>query len=179
MYLNTSQKLLGNIFCEHGNWVLMPKAVFPWDTWIVAASNLPEKYTCSLFSSLLQQLWWSIWVFWEKQASCHFLARSTFSSSQGHYRYGSQHSQNTLPWHLFSWNGTRCPKCVFTNLWNCREICLLVGLFVFKPENLAWCQKQYFQHMKARKLKSHTCQINTLVRFFLNYNNSLSDIWLF
>ena len=30
-------------------------------------------------------------------------------------------SYNTLPWPLFSWNGTLCPASIFTHLWNCRE----------------------------------------------------------
>ena len=47
---------------EDGNQALMIKAVFStWGSWIITASDLPEKHTRSLFS-LLQQLWSSFCI---------------------------------------------------------------------------------------------------------------------
>ena len=34
---------------------------------------------------------------------------------------GKQDSQNTLPWHLFSWNDSMRHRNVFIRLWNCRK----------------------------------------------------------
>ena len=45
------------------------------ESWIVAALNLPEKYSGSFFS-LLQQFWSIIWVVRNKQAACHLLLES-------------------------------------------------------------------------------------------------------
>ena len=60
-----------------------------------------------------------------RQIGCLILlagnSNSTVSLSQGNNRYGSQPSQNTLLWPLFSWNGTVCSRCIFTKLWGCRE----------------------------------------------------------
>ena len=48
---------------------------------------------------------------------------SIVSPNENNNRYGNQLSENNLPWHLFSWNGTVCPRCVFTQLWSCQETC--------------------------------------------------------
>ena len=110
--------------------------------WWICQKNTLVHYSLHYSNSFGQ-----VWVFWKKQATCCFVLRGSHLTVQIHLKdnnkYGSQHSQNTLPWHLFSWNSTICPRCVFTKLWNCREVCLFVCLFVFKPENLAWYQKQY------------------------------------
>ena len=108
-------------FFEPGIWGMISKAVFSTcESRIVAASHLQEKYAGWFFSSLQQQFWSSIWVLLKKQASCHFLLRShlrvPFQLIRVNNRYGSQHSQNTLPWPLFSWNLTVHPRSVFTQL---------------------------------------------------------------
>ena len=73
----TALKLQENIFfwtCELGpNGKI---SIFPCETWIVVVSNLPEKHTDSFFSSLQQQHWSSIWVFWKKQAACVYFLGS-------------------------------------------------------------------------------------------------------
>ena len=72
-------------------------------------------------------------------------SNSTVFPTQGNNRYGSKHSQNILPWYLFSWNGTVCPKSVFTQLWDCRDMCF-VNLTIG-----AWWQNQYFAPVKNWK----------------------------
>lgn len=60
-----------------------------------------------------------------RQIGCLLLlaenSNSTVSLIQGNNRYASQPSQSTLPWSVFSWNGTVCSRCIFTQLWACRE----------------------------------------------------------
>ena len=60
-----------------------------------------------------------------RQIGCLLLlagnSNSIVSLIQGNNRYGSQPSHSTLPWPLFSWNGTMCHRCVFTQLWDCRK----------------------------------------------------------
>lgn len=55
--------------------------------------------------------------------SCIKSSDRIFSPNQGTKRYGSQNSQNTLRWFLFSWNCTVCSRCIFTQLWNSCEKC--------------------------------------------------------
>ena len=60
----------------------------------------------------------------QKQSACCFrleISLTTDSPNQRNNWYGNPHSQNTLPWPLFSWNGIVCPRCVFTQFWNFRE----------------------------------------------------------
>ena len=62
----------------------------------------------------------------QKQSACCFrleISLTTDSPNQRNNWYGNPHSQNTLPWPLFSWNGIVCPRCVFTQFWNFRETC--------------------------------------------------------
>lgn len=64
-------------FCEPGIWGLIGKEVPFWSkSWIVAASNLPEKHTCSIFFSLQQELWLWFWIFWNEMDASDFLLRS-------------------------------------------------------------------------------------------------------
>ena len=119
-------------------------------SWIVAASNLPKKHTGSFFFSLKQHILSNIWVFIKKQAVAILAGKSsdiTVSTSQGNSRYGSQHTQNTLTWHLFSCNGTVCPSCFFTQLWNRKETCFcehgnwgLMAKAVFSPHE-SWIDR--------------------------------------
>ena len=112
-------------------------------SWIVAASNLPKNHTGSFFFSLKQHILSNIWVFIKKQAVAILAGKSsdiTVSTNQGNSRYGRQHTQNTLTWHLFSCNGTVCPSCFFTQLWNRKETCFcehgnwgLMAKAVFSP----------------------------------------------
>ena len=60
------------------------------------------------------------WVFWIKQAACHSLLGSSHSRvwpNQGNNRCDSQHSQNTLSIHLYSWKCVVCPRCVIYTAW--------------------------------------------------------------
>ena len=57
----------------------------PCESWTFAASNLPEKHTGSLFSSLQQQILSNIRIFWKKQmgvTSCWDSSNSTVSPNQ-------------------------------------------------------------------------------------------------
>ena len=52
----------------------------------------------------------------QKQSACCFrleISLTTDSPNQRNNWYGNPHSQNTLPWPLFSWNGIVCPRNVF------------------------------------------------------------------
>ena len=40
-------------------------------------------------------------------------SESTFSPNQCNNRYGSQHLQKTLPWPIFSWNGSVSYMCLY------------------------------------------------------------------
>lgn len=72
----TALKLQGYIiFFEPGNWGLMAQAIlFPGANWIFAASDMPEEYSGSLFSTVQQELWSSIMFL--KETDCHFLLGS-------------------------------------------------------------------------------------------------------
>ena len=68
---------------------------------------------------------------------------SRVSLNQDSNRYGSQHSQNTLPRPLFWWNTILYHRSVFTQLWNCREICFL------QPGNWGPKAKEVLSHCKT------------------------------
>ena len=117
------------------------KLYSPSESWIVAALNLPKDHTGSFFSSLQQQLWSSFWVFWKKLApatSCWKVIRWYRLTYQGNQMGSSQHSQNSFPWPLFAWNGTLCPRSIFTELWNCRES------WFYEPRNWGLLWKEVF-----------------------------------
>ena len=104
-----------------------------------------KKHTGSLACALWQQLWSIIWVTQKKHAACHFLLGS-HHPVQFHW-IRSQHSQNTLPWPLFSRNGMVCPMSLFTQLWNIRETCF------YEPGNWELRVKAIFSPMKAGELQ--------------------------
>ena len=90
------------------------------------------------------------------------LSESTVSPNQGNNRYGSQHSQDSLPWYLFSWNSTLCPSVYLLSSETVRN-----HVFV----NLgfgAWWNRQYFPPVKSGWLQAQTCQENTLFHFSLH-----------
>ena len=88
------------------------------------------------------------------------LSESTVSPNQGNNRYGSQHSQSTLPWHLLSWNSTLCPSVHLLSSETPRN-----HVFVSLGFGAGW-NKQYFCPVKAGWLQTQTCQENTLFHFF-------------
>jgi len=106
------------MFLWHGSWVLMSKTFFL--VWNLDSCSLKPARKSLWFICLSnkQQVWSSIWVFWKKHAACHSLAckpsDSMLSLNQGSNRYGT-HTHRTLPWLLFSWNGTLCPRCLVTS----------------------------------------------------------------
>ena len=159
-------------------WQLGPvgRTIFP--LWILdsAASDLPKIHTHLFSSSLKQHLWSSFWIFWKQQDACRFfwevICDSTVSPNQGNNRYGSQRSQNTLPWHLFSWNSTLYPSVYLLSSETVRN-----HVFV----NLgfgAWCNRQYFPPVKAGWLQAQTCQENR-VSFFSSLKHQLWSIFEF
>ena len=113
-------------FCEHGKWAEMAKTVY-------APRRPPGKMdSCSLqparktpwhFFSLHDNNFGQIFEL--SETCCLLLLVGSHLTVQfhliGYKNYGSQHSQNHLPWPLFSWNGTVCPRCIYTQHWNCRE----------------------------------------------------------
>ena len=125
MCLYTALKHQGNTILWTGNWGLMTEALFSsCESCIVAALNLPEKILRFIFLFIT-----TILVYYlsglKETGSLPFVvgksSDSTVSNNQGNNRYGSQHSQNTLPWYIFPWNGIVFPKSVFTQFGNCRE----------------------------------------------------------
>ena len=133
-------------FCKPGNWALMLKPVFfTLGSWKYATSSC-QKNPLVHFSFHCKQLWLSFLFFWKKQAVCHFLLESpmtTISLNQCHSRYGSQHSNNTFLWPIFSWKGTVCPRNVFTQFWNCRET------WFCEPGNWGLMAKEVFSHCES------------------------------
>ena len=160
-----SSKAVGK--CVFVNWVLGPDVknrIFP----------LGKPDRCNLKPA--RKAHWFIYLFltttlvtylnFVKETGCLPLlawksSDSTVLPTQGNNRYGSKHSQNILSWYLFSWNGTVCPRSVFTQLRDCRDtwfVNLTIG---------AWWQKQYFSPVKTGKIQPQTCQKNTLIHFSL------------
>ena len=137
-------------FCKPGNWALMLKPVFfTLGSWKYATSSC-QKNPLVHFSFHCKQLWLSFLFFWKKQAVCHFLLGSpmtTISLNQCHSRYGSQHSNNTFLWPIFSWKGTVCPRNVFTQFWNCRET------WFCEPGNWGLMAKTYLLLVNAGELQ--------------------------
>ena len=125
--LHNSEAARKHAFVKTGNWALMAKHVFStFISWIIPASNLPEKRTGSFFSSWQQQFWLSFWVFQKKHAACHFLLGGCLTVQNYLIRVTTDKAVNThrtLPWQPFSWNGPMCHRYVFTLLWNSQESC--------------------------------------------------------
>lgn len=94
--------------------------IFSCERWIFAASHCQKNTLVSFFITTTNLS--NILVFCQKQAASHFLLGGSITV-QFHLIIGSQHSQNTFSWTLFSCNDAVCPRIVFTQLWNCREIC--------------------------------------------------------
>ena len=67
----------GMCYLEGGNKGIMEKSVYSsCESWIVAASNQPQKHTGWYFCLLWQQLLSLIWVFWNEHIAGHFLLGS-------------------------------------------------------------------------------------------------------
>ena len=93
------------------------------ESWIVAALNLPEKYSGSFFS-LLQQFWSIIWVVWNKQAACHLLLESHLIVQFHLIRVTTGMAVNTLRTlflDIFSHGMVQYFLGVSTQFGNCRE----------------------------------------------------------
>ena len=93
------------------------------ESWIVAALNLPEKYSGSFFS-LLQQFWSIIWVVWNKQAACHLLLESHLVVQFHLIRVTTGMAVNTLRTlflDIFSHGMVQYFLGVSTQFGNCRE----------------------------------------------------------
>ena len=143
------------MFCEPGNWGLMANAVFsPCESRIVAAQlfrKLSRKIHTALFFFIRIANLFRFLRFL-KDIVCLTLFIEIFfyctgSLHQYNNSYGSQHSQNTLPWPLFSRNGMVCPMSLFTQLWNIRETCF------YEPGNWELRVKAIFSPMKAGELQ--------------------------
>ena len=83
-----------------------------------------------IFFSLQPQFCSSIWVFWKKQASYHFLLGKHltvyFHLIRKQEVWQSTLKENPpLNFFFFSWNGTMCPRSLFTQSWKYRETCLV------------------------------------------------------
>ena len=112
----------------------MAKLAFPpRESWRVAALNLPETPWFILLFLIIIALVVMILSFLKQKGCFQLLAGKssdkTVSCQQSSNAYGSQHSHNSLQWHLFSGNGRVCSRCVFRQLWNSQETCFLkVGI---------------------------------------------------
>lgn len=143
------------MFCEPGIWGLMANAVFsPCESRIVAAQlfgKLSRKIHTALFFFIrIANLFRYLRFLKETVCLTLFTERffyGTVSLHQDNNRYRSQHSQNTLPWSLFSWNGMVCLMSIFTQLWNSRETCFC------EPGNWELRVKAIFSPMKAGELQ--------------------------
>ena len=143
------------MFCGPGNWGLMANAVFsPCESRIVAAQlfrKLSRKIHTALFFFIrIANLFRYLRFLKETVCLTLFTERffyGTVSLHQDNNRYRSQHSQNTLPWSLFSWNGMVCLMSIFTQLWNSRETCFC------EPGNWDLRVKAIFSPMKAGELQ--------------------------
>ena len=121
----------------------MAKEVYsPSEIWVVSASYLPEKHTSSFSFSFQPSLWSWFWVFWNKKHASDFLLGSHLTVPNQSNKNGSQHSQNTIPWHFFffSWNGTLFPRSVFTKLQKRRATCS------YEPWNWGLMAKEAYVH---------------------------------
>lgn len=97
---------------------------------------------------------------------------TVFWSNQGNNRYGSQHSKNALPKHLFSWKWAVCPKCVFDTAWKLQQS------HFCDPGYCAWWQKRfYFLPGKARNLRPQTPR-RTLcfIYLFIKVKNLVNEV---
>lgn len=72
----------------------------------------------------------------------------TVSPTQSKNRYGNEYSKNTLPWHIFLWNDTMCPRSVYTHLWEFWETCFYI---LGNLDMMA--QKKYFPPLKPGYLQ--------------------------
>ena len=101
-------------------------------------------------------------------------SHSAIRPNQGNHRYGSQHSQSSLPVHLSSWKGAVCPRYVlYTAL-------KLQGKLVFA----AWIlgsdgKSRFFSLVKARELQPQTNQKNTLDHLSLHYSKKFGQVFEF
>ena len=101
-------------------------------------------------------------------------SNSTISSNQGNNRYGKEHSQNILPWPLFSSNNMVCPGCVFTQLWNFREPCFR------EPGNWGLMAKAIFSPCESWLLSDSNLTERHTGTFFSSLQQQLwSSIWFF
>ena len=117
------------------------EAYSPNEIWVVSASYLPEKHTSSFSFSFQPHLSSWFWVFWNKKHASNFLLGSHLTvPNQSNNKNGSQHSQNTIPWHFFSRNGTVFPRSIFTKLWKHRATCF------YEPGNWGLMAKDVYTH---------------------------------
>ena len=90
------------------------------------------------------------------------------SPIQGNNKYSSQYSQNTLPWHLFSWNGIGVLS-VSLQLWNSQEIGFC------EPGNWVIMVKAILFTCGSWIIPASTCEKNMLIHLSL----VLSSCWVF
>ena len=127
-----------------------------------------------IFFSLQPQFCSSIWVFWKKQASYHFLLGKHltvyFQLIRKQEVWQSTLKENPpLNFFLFSWNGTMCPRSLFTQSWKYRETCLVnlkLGPDGKRSIFLLW-KLDIFSFKPGGK---------TLVHFSLHCNNSFGHV---
>ena len=164
-------------FCETGNWALMVKQVFStFISWIIPASNLPEKHTGSFFSSWQQQFRLSFWVFQKKHAACHFLLGGCLTVQNHLISVTTDMAVNThrtLPWQPFSWNGPLCHRCVFTQLWNSQETCFC------EPGNWALTVKVVFFTFRSWVIPASNLPEKHTGSFFSSIQQLLSNFGVF
>ena len=142
----------------------MAKEVYsPSEIWVVSASYLPEKHTSSFSFSFQPRLWSWFWVFWNKKHASDFLLGSHLTVPNQSNKNGSQHSQNTIPWHFFFSHGM-----VHCFLGVSLQRSKNVGQHVLMNLGIGvWWQKKHMSIVEAWELQIWTCQKNMLVHFSL------------
>ena len=135
------------------------------ESWIVAALNLPEKYSGLVFSLLQQQFWSIIWVVWNKQAACHLLLESHLTVQSYLIKVTTSMAVSTLrTLSLDMFSHGMVQDFLGVSLQSSKN----VGQHVLMNLGIGvWWQKKHMSIVEAWELQIWTCQKNMLVHFSL------------
>lgn len=121
--LHNSETTKRHEFLNLGNGPDRKISIFP--LWKLDSYTLKSAINAHWLIFLIKNTTLFMYFSFLRQIACLLLlagnSNSIVSLTQGNSRYGSRPSHSTLPWPLFSWNGTMCHRCVFTQLWDCRK----------------------------------------------------------
>ena len=98
---------------------------------------------------------------------------STVSPNQCNNRYGGQHSQKTLPWPIFSWNGSVSYMCLYIAV-------KLQGNMVLWTWEWGLMVKIEFSSCESRKVAASNLPEKHTDSFFSSFSTTaLASIWVF